>query len=84
MKQTVKDFIQKHKQVSFNEICLFLKIDANKHSDNAKIRQLDEILRNLIKEDFAIYYNGKYCLIKSWFRLTFRQPETLTKTGKMA
>ena len=64
MKQTVKDFIQEHKQVSFNEICLFLKIDANKHSDNAKIRQLDEILRNLIKEDFAIYYNGKYCLTK--------------------
>ena len=65
MKETVKDFIQKHKQVSFDEICLFLKIDANKHSDNAKIRQLDEILRNLIKEDFVIYYNGKYCLIKS-------------------
>lgn len=64
MKQKVKDFIQNHKQVSFNEICLFLKIDANKHSDNAKIRQLDEILRNLIKEDFAIYYNGKYCLTK--------------------
>ena len=64
MKQTVKDFIQKHKQVSFNEICLFLKIDANRYSDSAKIRQLDEILRNLIKEDFAIYHNGKYCLIK--------------------
>lgn len=64
MKQKVKDFIQNHKQVSFNEICVFLKIDANNHSDNAKIRQLDEILRNLIKEDFAIYYNGKYCLIK--------------------
>lgn len=65
MKQQVKDFIQEHKQVHFNEICVFLKIDANRHSDNAKIRQLDEILRNLIKEDFAIYYNGKYCLIKS-------------------
>ena len=64
MKQTVKNFIQEHKQVSFNEICLFLKIDANRNSDNAKIRQLDEILRNLIKEDFAIYHNGKYCLIK--------------------
>lgn len=64
MKQQVKDFIQEHKQVHFNEICLFLKIDANKHSDNAKIRQLDEILRNLIKEDFAIYHNGKYCLTK--------------------
>ena len=64
MKQQVKDFIQEHKQVSFNEICLFLKIDANRNSDNAKIRQLDEILRNLIKEDFAIYHNGKYCLIK--------------------
>ena len=64
MKQTVKDFIQEHKQVSFNEICVFLKIDANRNSDNAKIRQLDEILRNLIKEDFAIYHNGKYCFIK--------------------
>ena len=64
MKQQVKDFNQEHKQVSFDEICVFLKIDANKHSDNAKIRQLDEILRNLIKEDFAIYYNGKYCLTK--------------------
>ena len=65
MKQQVKNFIQKHKQVSFDEICLFLKIDARKHTDNAKIRQLDEILRNLIKEDFAIYHNDKYCLIKS-------------------
>ena len=63
MKQTVKNFIQEHKQVSFNEICLFLKIDARKHIDNSKIRRLDEILRNLIKEDFVIYHNNKYCLI---------------------
>ena len=63
MKQTVKDFIKEHKQVSFNEICLFLKIDARKHIDNSKIRRLDEILRNLIKEDFVIYHNNKYCLI---------------------
>lgn len=64
MKSKVKDFIQNHKQVSFNEICLFLNISTISHSDNAKIRQLDAILRDLIVEDFAVFYNGKYCLRK--------------------
>lgn len=65
MKQKVKDFIQEHKQVSFDEICLFLKISTLNKWDNKKIRQLDEILRDLIIEDFIIFYNGKYCLTKN-------------------
>lgn len=64
MKSKVKDFIQKNKRVSFNEICVFLNIDTISHSDNAKIRQLDAILRDLIVNDFAFFYGGKYCLRK--------------------
>lgn len=64
MKQEIKDFIKEHKQVSFDKICLFLKISPLNRWDNKKIRQLDEILRDLIIEDFIIFYNGKYCLTK--------------------
>lgn len=64
MKSKVKDFIQQNKRVSFDEICTFLNIDTITHSHNAKIRQLDAILRDLIIEDFAVFYNGKYCLRK--------------------
>lgn len=64
MKSKVKGFIQQNKRVSFDEICVFLNISTINHSDNAKIRQLDAILRDLIVDDFAVFYNGKYCLRK--------------------
>ena len=64
MKNKVKDFIKQNKRVSFDEICVFLNIDTITHSDNAKIRQLDTILRDLIVDDFAVFYCGKYCLRK--------------------
>lgn len=65
MKQKVKDFIKEQKQVSFDKICLFLEISSLNRWDNTKIRQLDKILRDLIIEDFIIFYNGKYCLTKN-------------------
>lgn len=65
MKQKVKDFIKEQKQVPFDKICLFLKISPLNRWDNKKIRQLDEVLRDLIIEDFIIFYNGKYCLTKN-------------------
>lgn len=65
MKEKVKYFILENKRVSFNEICLFLRIDTIKHEYQKQVRDLDCVLRELIIEDFAVFHNGKYCLRKN-------------------
>lgn len=64
MKNKVKDFIQQNKRVSFDEICVFLGINTVETQYKNEVRQLDAVLRDLIIEDFIVFYNGKYCLRK--------------------
>ena len=64
MKNKVIECISQSKRVSFNEICLFLQIDMVSTQYKNEVRQLDAILRDLIKEDFCVFYNGKYCVVK--------------------
>ena len=68
MKEKVLSIFRQSERVSFLQLTALLGINTYDHKK--EIRQLDTILRELIKDERILFNNGFY------YNLKFRQPES--------